>query len=176
MLESLITSKTRIKLLVKFFINSQTTGYLRNLASEFGESTNAIRLELNRFEEAGLLAAQKDGNRKYYKANTQHPFFKDINRMLMKHVGIDSIIDNVIEKVGKLEKAFITGDMARGIQSNIVDLILVADEVDYNYLNQLVKKAEEMVSFKIRYMVVAINELSDYLKQTNDYILVWSNN
>ena len=37
MLESLITSKTRIKLLIKFFINSDTTAYLRNLAEEFGE-------------------------------------------------------------------------------------------------------------------------------------------
>jgi len=38
MLEALITSKTRIKLMPKFFLNSASTGYLRGLASEFGES------------------------------------------------------------------------------------------------------------------------------------------
>ena len=53
MLESLITSKTRIKLLLKFFLNSSTKAYLRGLEAEFGESTKAIRLELNRFEQIG---------------------------------------------------------------------------------------------------------------------------
>ena len=58
MLDSLITSKTRIKLLLKFFLNSSMKAYLRGLAEEFGESTNAIRLELNHLEEAGLLKSE----------------------------------------------------------------------------------------------------------------------
>ena len=53
MIEALISSKTRIKLLLKFFLNSKTTSYLRGLEAEFGESSNAIRIELNRFEKAG---------------------------------------------------------------------------------------------------------------------------
>jgi len=55
MLDSLVTSQTRIKLLKKFFLNGSTRAHLRGLESEFGESTNAIRVELNRFEGAGLL-------------------------------------------------------------------------------------------------------------------------
>ena len=54
MLDSLITSKTRVKLL-KFFMNPETRSYLRSLAEEFGESTNAVRVELNRLEKAGIL-------------------------------------------------------------------------------------------------------------------------
>ena len=81
MLESLITSKTRIKLLLKFFLNSKATAYLRNLEAEFGESTNAIRVELNRFEKAGLILSQTSGNKKVYQANTQHPFFSDIHKI-----------------------------------------------------------------------------------------------
>ena len=50
MLESLITSKTRVKLLLKFFINPLTKVYMRELAKEFHVSTNSIRLELNQFE------------------------------------------------------------------------------------------------------------------------------
>ena len=48
MLDSIITSKARIKLLVKFFINPNSNGYLHKLANEFGESNNNIRVELNR--------------------------------------------------------------------------------------------------------------------------------
>jgi len=65
MLDTLITSKTRIKLLLKFFLNSNASSYLRNLEGEFGESTNGIRLELNKFEKAGLLQSQVSGNKSY---------------------------------------------------------------------------------------------------------------
>ncbi|MDA3880351.1 MAG: hypothetical protein PF436_08190, partial [Prolixibacteraceae bacterium] len=158
MLESLITSKTRIKLLVKFFINSQTKAYLRSLETEFGESTNSIRIELNRFEKAGLLESSSEGNRKYYKANTGHAFFNEIHHLLLKYVGIDTIIDTVLSKVGHLERAYITGDFAQGIQSKVIDILLVGTNLDHNYINKLIQKAEEMVSFKVRYISIAPGE------------------
>ena len=55
MLNSLITSKTRLRLLVKFFINATNAGYLRGLATEMQENTNAIRKELNNLSEAGYI-------------------------------------------------------------------------------------------------------------------------
>ena len=78
MIDSLITNKTRIKLLLRFFLNTGSRSYLRGLESEFGESTNAIRLELNRFEEAGLLVSSMDKNKKMFQANRHHPLFDDI--------------------------------------------------------------------------------------------------
>ena len=55
MLEEIITSKTRLRLLIKFFISQANTGYLNGLASEMGESTNSIRKELNHLHGAGYL-------------------------------------------------------------------------------------------------------------------------
>lgn len=173
MLESLITSKTRVKLLVKFFINSQTKAYLRSLESEFGESTNAIRVELNRFEDAGLIKSETVGNRKYFKANTSHAFFNDIHNLLLKYVGIDTLIEKVIANVGHLEKAYITGNFARGIQSNVIDVLLVGSELDHNYINQLIKKAEDLVSFKVRYISVTPSELNLYLKPDDPQLLIY---
>lgn len=91
MLDSLISSKTKLKLLLKFFLNSSNTAYLRNLENEFGESTNAIRLELNKFEESGLLNSYFERNKKIFKANTQHPLYPEINSILKKYIGIDKI-------------------------------------------------------------------------------------
>ena len=110
MLDTLITSKTRVKLLLKFFLNGNSSSYLRNLENEFGESSNAIRIELNRFEDAGLLTSSLQGNRKYYQANQTHPLYKDINNIVFKYVGIDKIVENVIRKLGDLEKVFLCGD------------------------------------------------------------------
>ena len=68
MLNQLITSKTRLRLLIKFFISQANRGYLNGLATEFNESTNAIRKELNHLSEAGYLEKFKDNNKVSYKA------------------------------------------------------------------------------------------------------------
>ena len=60
MLENLITSKTRLRLLIKFFISQANKGHLNGLASEMGESTNSIRKELNHLFEAGYLNKTKN--------------------------------------------------------------------------------------------------------------------
>ncbi len=175
MLEALITSKTRLKLLLKFFLNSDTTGYLRSLEPEFGESTNAIRQELNRFEAAGLLKTEKEGNKKVYHANKQHPLFPEINGLLMKYVGIDQIIDKVVKKLGRLEQVYLVGELARGKDSPIIDLWFVGEHLDKNYLLELVEKVENVLERKIRYLIINREELLHFLKTKSkkELLLLW---
>ena len=173
MLDSIITSKTRIKLLLKFFLNSQTKSYLRNLEQEFGESTNAIRVELNRLEGAGLLCSEVSGNRKYFSANTTHPLYKDINNILKKFVGIDKLIERVISQIGDLEKAYITGDFAKGKDSQIVDLVLIGKNLDAHYIEELISKTEKNIQRKIRYLVLTEKEMEDYFNDKPS-LLIWN--
>lgn len=176
MLDSLITSKTRIKLLMKFFINSDTTAYLRNLSNEFGESTNGIRQELNRFEDAQLIDSEVIQNKKIYKANTKHPYYLDIHHLLLKFTGIDQMVDMVVRRVGLLDKAFIINDFAQGKPGSILDLVLVGESFDQDYLQQLVLKAEDQLTFKIRYITVAPSEAENILPDKTKSLLVWTNN
>ena len=152
MIEALISSRTRVKLLLKFFLNSNTSAYLRGLETEFGESSNAIRLELNRLEQAGMLISQSDGNKKRFRANTAHPLFGDIHNILRKHIGLDHIVEEVVDRLGEVDRVFLTGDFARGIDSPIIDLVLVG-RVDQNYLIHLIERAEGLIKRKIRYLI-----------------------
>jgi predicted nucleotidyltransferase len=152
MIEALISSKTRIKLLLKFFLNSNNTGYLRSLESEFGESSNAIRVELNRFEEAGMLSSFNKGNRKYFQANTKHPLYNEMNSIIRKQFGIDKIIENIIESLGNVERVYVAGALAKGLDSKIIDLIFVGD-INKEYLIKLIEKVENLIFRKIRYVV-----------------------
>jgi predicted nucleotidyltransferase len=176
MIEALISSKTRIKLLLKFFLNSGTSGYLRSLAGEFNESTNAIRLELNRLEKAGLLSSQHEGNKKIYQANNAHPLFEEIHNIVLKHFGIDHIIDKVIKRLGNVKEVYLTGEFARGLDSEVIDLLIVGD-VDQNYLIQLIGKVEEMIQRKVRYLLLGENECREYLERRKETpaLLLWSN-
>ena len=172
MLDSIITSKTRIKLLLKFFLNSQTKSYLRNLEQEFGESSNAIRVELNRLEEAGLLESEVIGNRRYFSANQKHPLFFDINNILKKFVGIDQLIDKVTSKIGNLQAAYMTGDFAVGRDSGIIDLVLVGDQLDTQYITLLVTKAEELIKRKIRYLILTQQQMAEHFGHQPS-LLIW---
>ncbi len=172
MLDTLITSKTRIKLLLKFFLNSKTESYLRNLESEFGESSNAIRVELNRFEEAGLLNSSSSGNKKIFKANTNHPLFNDIHNILLKFVGLDQVIDQVTSQIGDLHSAFITGQFATGIDSQVIELLLIGDNIDRSYVAKLVDRAESMISRKISFSIFSSAESSKYLNNA-PHLLIW---
>jgi len=177
MLDTLITSKTRIKLLMKFFLNANSRSYLRNLTNEFGESSNAIRVELNRFENAGLLCSELKGNRKYFHANTKHPLFSSIHNLLIHHLGIDRVVDSVIDELGGLLRVYLVGDFAKGKDSSIIDLIFVGEEINSNYLLKLIQKSESLIERKIRYMILEVQEAVDYLKKkdASEYLLLWEN-
>lgn len=174
MIEALITSKTRIKLLLKFFLNSNSQSYLRGLENDFNESTNAIRMELNKLEEAGLLIATNKGNKKLFKANTNHPLFSDINSIITKYVGIDQIIKRIINKIGNLEKVYLTGDLAVGVDSNQIDLLFVGNNIDENYLFRLVKKAEAFISRKIFFQICNNEEFYENFNANKEkFLLIW---
>ena len=176
MIEALISSKTRIKLLLKFFLNSNATAYLRGLESEFGESSNAIRLELNRFEEAGMLESHLDGNKKMFQANTRHPLFKEVHNIILKYVGLDHVIENVIERLGEVRKVFLVGDFSKGIDSRIIDLIFIGNDIDKTYLLHLVEKAEGLINRKIRYLIYTEEEALavDWGRYDPKPLLLWS--
>jgi len=139
-IDSLITNKTRIKLLLRFFLSSGSRSYLRGLETEFGESTNSIRLELNRFEEAGLLVSSMDKNKKIFRANQQHPLFDDIQSIVKKSMGLDQLVEKVVHKLGNVSKAYITGEIARGLDHKEIDFVLVGDEIDQDFLVTLIEK------------------------------------
>jgi len=173
MLQTIITSKTRIKLLLKFFLNKNTKSYLRNLESEFGESTNAIRIELNRLESAGLLTSEQSGNKKLFQANTLHPLFSDIHNILMKTIGIDQIIEHVTSQIGDLKETYLLGDLAEGKDSGVIDLLLIGKEINRTYLSELIQKTEKHIERKIRYLTIPPEEKEDFLK-SNASFLIWT--
>ena len=173
MLDTLITNKTRVKLLLRFFLNPEATSYLRGLEEEFGESTNAIRIELNRFEAAGLLVSWEDKNKKMFSANQQHPLFTDIRSILRKHTGIDTIISKVINNLGNIESAYLNGLMAIGTGNSSLELFIFGDPIDQDYLLTLTDKATTLIKRSIHCTTLPGKDEKNFLKTNRDALLVW---
>jgi len=173
MLDTLITNKTRIKLLFKFFLNSNSRSWLRSLESEFDESTNAIRIELNRFEQAGLLVSSMEGNRKMFQANKFHPLFQDLQNLMMKYVGFDQIIEKVARKLGGLERVYLIGNLARGNDTKTIQLMFVGRNIDEEYLIKLTDKTSHLINRKIGYLIYTPEEEIPYRQKYPEALLIW---
>ncbi|MGO3195511.1 MAG: ArsR family transcriptional regulator, partial [Sphingobacterium sp.] len=117
MLEALITSKTRLKLLIKFFVSAGNTGYLRGIAEEFDESTNSIRKELNQLTEAGFLERKQEQKKVLYRANIAHPLFSPVQKLIHSFLGIDKVVEHVLERAGDVYQVILVGPYARGGES-----------------------------------------------------------
>lgn len=153
MLTELFTSKTRIKLLLKLFLNPNVSCYLRELSSEFGVSPNAIKGELDRLSEAGYLEREQNGRSVYFRANINHPFFPEISSIVRKTLGIDRLVDEVVQSVGSVEEVYLLDDYAMGRDSGLID-VLVVGAVDKGRLDELRRIVEKKISRKLRVMDV----------------------
>ncbi|MGE4552564.1 MAG: winged helix-turn-helix domain-containing protein [Desulfovibrionaceae bacterium] len=151
MLTQLFSSKTRIKLLLKLFLNPGVSCYLRELSNEFQVSPNAIKGELDSLSEAGYLDREQNGRSVYFKANTRHPFFPEINSIVRKTLGIDKIIDEVTSSLGSVDAVYILDDYAQGKDTGIID-VLVVGHVDKARLDELRRIGENKVDRKVRVM------------------------
>jgi DNA-binding transcriptional ArsR family regulator len=132
--------------LLRFFLNQNLRGDLQGLSNELDENTNRVRVELSRLEEAGLLSAEEQGKQKVYSVNTAHPLTRDLSNMLRKVTGVDQLVDRVVSRIGDtLQQVWKTGALAMGINSEELEVILVGEEVDIDYLDELMNKVESLI-------------------------------
>jgi len=170
LLGPLITSKTRLKLLLRFFVNQDLSGYLQGLSKELEENSNSVRVELNRLEQAGMLQSEMDGRRKLYRVNKKHPLTSDLTTMLRKVTGIDAIIERVVERIKEnLDQVWVCGKLAQGLESDVIEVVLVGSDVDEEYIAELMGKVAEVVEKQIDYKV--LSNMSE--EKRSECLLIW---
>jgi len=152
-LNQLITSKTRLRLLIKFFISQANRGYLNGLASEFKESTNSIRKELNHLSKAGYLERYKDENKIAYKANVKHPMFEILQKVVYKHLGLEDIVEHVLNQIGDVKEIHLIGDYAKGLDSGKIEIMLIGNDLNDNYITSLETKVEKIIERKVQFYI-----------------------
>lgn len=152
MLNNLLSGKIRLQLLTKLLLNPASRVYLRGLEKDLGVSSNTVRLELNKLHHIHLIEVEEEEtktNVKQYRVNTTHPLYSSLRGIILQYIGLDKIVEQIIHKLGNVEKVYLTGDLAQGKNSMFVDLALVGD-IDKAYLYQLIEKVEPIINKKIR--------------------------
>ena len=151
-------------------MNQDIGGYLQGLAKELEENSNSIRVELNRLEEAGMLKSSIKGRKKMYHVNSSHPLTTDISKIIRKVTGIDALVDRVVDRMGKdLQQVWICGQIAKGIDSSTLEVLLVGKVMDMDYVAELIGKVESTINKTIEYAIAPTVSES----QRESSLLVW---
>jgi DNA-binding MarR family transcriptional regulator len=171
----LITSKTRVAIIMRLFLNPERGAYLRELASEIGCSTSQVSGELKQLSRSGYITCAQNGRQHRYQANTEHALFPELQSMVRKALGMDRIIESILERLGALELALLLDDYAEGKDTGIIDLLLVGD-IDQRNLIDLVAKTERYIDRKIRTLCLTRDEyerMHARLEQ-RPHLLLWN--
>ncbi len=162
----LITSKMRIRILMRIFLNPERSVYLRELAGDFKASPSHIKNELEQLKAANLLTSKKKGRQILFSANTKHPVFDELHSMVKKALGMDRILESIIDRLGNLEQAILIDDYAEGKDTGVIDLVLVGNIDKYN-LHDLTRKTEKYIERKIRTLVLTVDEYHKLVPNLN---------
>ena len=171
-LGDIITSKVRVKILELFLSDITEMYHVRGIVREIKEEINAVRRELERFENAGILKSEKRGNRLYYWPRPDYPFYNDLLSIVSKTTGLGAEIINSRSKIGRVNYVMFSGRFARRKsrkREDDVD-ILVAGDIVLPELAALIRREESKRGKEINYTVMSREEF-DFRKKRRDPFL-----
>jgi len=174
LIDQLFTGKIRLRLMVRLLLNPGNQVYLRQLERELQVSSNTVRLELNKLSEMKLInvVEAEESKIKKYVANPLHPLYRNLRSIVLKYVGVDSLLEEIFNKLGTVQEVFLTGDFANGIETPFIDLVLVGD-IDRDFLQQLVIRAENLLQKKIRMAIYSPNEFNLGILEGIQHVSIW---
>ncbi|PIS08949.1 hypothetical protein COT75_03740 [Candidatus Beckwithbacteria bacterium CG10_big_fil_rev_8_21_14_0_10_34_10] len=167
----MFVSKVRVKLLQIFLSEPKEIFYVRQLVRKAGEEINAVRRELSRMEERGMVKREPRANRVYYHFRRDYLFYDELLRLVSKTTGLGLEIIKNKNKIGKIKYAMLSGRLARAKehQSEDVDLLVVG-EVVLPQLASAVRSFESKLGRDINYTVMTLEEFSFRKKRRDPFI------
>ena len=79
--------------------------------------------------------------------------FKIIQKIVKKHLGIEEILETIYNKIGDVKKIMILGDYAKGIDTGIIEILIVGNNIDKDYLEEISPKIEKKINRKVNFFV-----------------------
>ncbi len=169
MLEDIVISRVRVKLLELFLTNPGKIFHVREMVRRTAEEINAVRRELAHMEKAGMVTKEPRANRLYYNFRRDYPLYYELLGLVAKTTGLGLDLIKNKPKLGKVKFAMLSGGFIRALPAGPerVDLLVVGAAVVLPELAQLVKTEEVKRDKEINYTVMTEEEL-EFRKQRRD--------
>ncbi|MCL4359858.1 hypothetical protein M1555_01200 [Patescibacteria group bacterium] len=173
MLEDIIISRVRVKILTLFLSHPGQIFHVRDIVRKVGEEINAVRRELAHMEKAGMLTKEQRANRLFYAFRKDYPLYPELLELTAKSSGIGRDIIKNKSKLGKLRFAMLSGRYLRHLPrkgTNDVDLLIVGTVV-LPELSLLVKAEEGRHDREINYTVMTEEEFAFRKRRRDPFVL-----
>ena len=105
-----------------------------------------------------------------YNVNPNHPLYETMRNVVMMHLGLDDIVETVLEKMGNIEKIILIGDYAKGIDSGNIEVILTGRDLDMEYISNIENKIEKLINRKVTFYLSSkfLSEQQNIILYTNE--------
>jgi predicted nucleotidyltransferase len=172
MLQKLMGSKTRAKILTLFIMNPKREYYTREIERELKSNFEAIRTELINLEKIGLLRSRVSGKQRYYSIKTEHALFPEFKSMILKTSGLGDVLKDAFKDTDKIDAAFIYGSYAKNAEDTESDIdLFVIGGISIKDLQAVISDIENKFQREINPTVYPQEELQDKLRAKNHFIL-----
>lgn len=172
-LKDFMISRVRVKLYKIFFDNITEMYYVRQLTRMASEEINAVRRELGRMEERGIIKSEKRGNRLYYYTDPSYDFYEDLLSLVAKTTGIGQSLRENLTKLGKIKFAMVSGKFMRRKKQptdDDVDMLIVG-EVDLDVLRNLIQEEQDRIDTEINYTIMKEDEFMFRKNRRDPFLL-----
>lgn len=173
LLEHLIISRVRVKMLALFLSHPGAIFHVREIVRRVGEEINAVRRELAHMEKCGMVVKEQRANRLFYGFRKEYPLYFELMELVGKTTGLGWDILKNKNKLGKIKFAMLSGRFLRGLPhkgGTDVDLLVVGTVV-LPELAALVKNEEVRRERELNYTVMTEEEFAFRKRRRDPFIL-----
>ena len=172
MLDLLISSTARVKVITLFIMEADRSFHQREISRRTGVHLQAVQREMSRLEKFGLITKRPEGNRAMYEVNRNFFLFPELKGMIFKTAGLGSIIKEQIKTEAGIEVAFIYGSYAKNDENakSDIDLFIVGD-IPAKKLSAVLRKVQKQTMREINYVIFPRAELKRRIKAKNNFIM-----
>ena len=158
---SVLFPQGRAEVLRLLFANSAQELHLRELTRQSGLTLGTVQDELEKLTKADLITNRRDGNRRYYRANANHPLFPDLQQLVLKTAGLRDVLAEALKDIKGVELAFVFGSLAGGTGKAASDVdLMVIGQAGLRVLVPPLRKAGERLGREINPVTMTAAEFA----------------
>ncbi len=169
-LSDILSSRVRAEIFRLLFGLNEQELHLREMERQAGLSLGTVRQDLQKLVKLDLVKTRRDGNRLYYRANTDHPLYPEIRKLVLKTSGLVEIFKKVLDREG-IRLAFVFGSLAsnKAKAASDVDLMVIG-AVGLRRLSSWLAGASDKIGREINPHTMSVEEFRRR-RQTEDHFL-----
>lgn len=173
-LTKLFGSKTRTKILEKFFLEYESWNtdwfHMRALSRDLEEQINSIKRELDSLEDLNILKSREEAKKKYFFLNKNFFLIDEFKNIFLKTFNPEDTIKKFFKEQHTLSLVLINEALSKRLtwnSNNIVDIFLIW-EIDKILFNDFLAKT--FFNRKIKYAIITIDDFKKRLEYKDKLI------